>query len=72
MIPTTWASVDSSNVDALKYDPQGGNLHVRFKNGSEYIYGGVDPELVEALYHASSVGSFLRENIMGTYTHRRV
>ena len=72
MIPTTWASVDSSNVDALKYDPQGGDLHVRFKNGSEYIYEGVDPDLVEALFHSSSVGRFLNENIKGTFTHRRV
>ena len=71
MIPTTWASVDSSNVDALKYDAQGGNLHVRFKNGAEYIYEGVDPESVEALYHASSVGRELNENIIGSYPHRR-
>ena len=72
MIPTTWASVESSNIDALKFDNQGGNLHVRFKSGAEYIYEEVPVELVEALYHAGSVGTFLRENIMGNYTHRRV
>lgn len=72
MIPTAWASVDSSNIDALKFDPQGGNLHVRFKTGAEYIYEDVPVELVEGLYHASSVGRFLRENIMDNYTHRRV
>ena len=72
MIPTTWASVDSSNVEAIKFDPQGGNLYVRFKSGVEYVYEGVDRDLVEALYHSSSVGRFLRENIIGTYTHRRV
>jgi frataxin-like iron-binding protein CyaY len=72
MIPTTWSSVDSSNVDSIKYDTNGNNLHVRFKNGSEYIYEDVEPELAEGLYHASSAGNYLRENIIGTYTHRRV
>jgi len=72
MIPTTWASVDSSNIDAIKYDSNGSNLHVRFKSGAEYIYGGVEPEIAEGLYHASSAGRYLRDNIIGTYTHRSV
>ena len=71
MIPTDWSSVDSTSVDAIKYDATAGNLHVRFKKGSEYIYEGVEPETVEELYHASSPGGFLWDNVIGTYPHRR-
>jgi len=71
MIPTDWATLDSSNVSAIKYDADNSVLHVRFKNGNSYAYDNVPPETVEGFYHASSPGSYLRENIIGTHAHRR-
>ena len=72
MIPTNWASVDSSNVAAIKFDAAAGELHVRFHNGKTYAYEGVPPEEAESLFHASSPGQYLRNNIIGSYRDRRV
>jgi hypothetical protein len=72
VIPEQWSTVNSSNLDAIKYDAAASELHVRFKNGGTYVYEDVEPEEAESLYHASSPGSYLRENIIGTYNHRRV
>lgn len=72
MIPANWASVDSSNVKAVKYDAAAGELHVQFHNGKTYAYEGVPPEEAENLFHASSPGSYLRNNIIGSYNDRRI
>lgn len=71
MIPTDWSPVASSNVEAVKYDPGESALHIKFKSGKVYVYDGVPPEDAEGLYHASSPSGFLRDNIIGTYEHRR-
>jgi hypothetical protein len=71
MIPEEWSSVQSTNIDQVKYDLSAHELHVQFKNGGYYIYTGVPVEDAEEIYHASSPGSYLRSNIIGVYPHRR-
>lgn len=72
MVPTEWADLDSSNVAAMKYDADKGELHVKFKNGGTYVYEGVPPDVAEDMYHSSSAGRFVQENLKGQYQHRRV
>ena len=72
MIPEEWSSVDSTNLDAIRYDTQQEDLYVRFKNGKTYKYEQVPSEEAEALYHASSPGQYLRDNIIGTYNAQRM
>ena len=72
MIPEEWASVESTNIDAVRYDFSQEQLFVRFKNGKTYVYDNVPQDEAEGLYHASSPGSYLRDNIIGTYTSIRM
>lgn len=50
-------SVSSSNVESVGYDEQEEIVHVRFLNGSTYIYKGVPIYEFEGLLSAGSVGS---------------
>lgn len=51
--------VQSSNILAVGHDPQANELHVKFKNGGEYVYHGVDAAQHTELMAAPSVGSHL-------------
>ena len=55
----------------MKYDPDKGELHVKFKSGGTYIYEAVPPDVAEDMYHVSSAGRFVQENLKGQYQHRR-
>jgi hypothetical protein len=64
--------VDSSNVEAIGYDPEGREIYVRFLNGGTYAYG----EATEALYAefvaAPSIGSFVNRVLKTGHPYRRV
>lgn len=50
--------VVSSNIAAMKYNPSfGGELYVRFRNGTAYLYYDVTRELYDTVLRADSVGS---------------
>jgi hypothetical protein len=65
--------VDSSSIDAIGYDAERQELHVRFvETGETYVYVGV-PELVwRQLRHAESKGTFLNDRIRDTYAFRHL
>ena len=71
-----WTDVESSNVAAVGYTPETeterAQLHVRFKNGSEYRYFDVPQEQFDGLVGASSVGQYLNQQIKPSYTVERV
>jgi hypothetical protein len=67
-----WWPVSSSNVAAVGYNEQRETLGVRFLNGSEYEYSGVDKDMALALRDATSVGKFLHAFIKGRYPYERV
>jgi len=58
-------SVESSNVQAVGYDPIRSILEVEFHNGGIYQYEGVTPEIYDQLMSASSKGQFLHRVIRG-------
>ena len=56
--------VESSNIAAVGYDPDGQTLHVKFKgSGQVYTYADVAPEQHEALMGADSIGTHFHANI---------
>ncbi|KKM96147.1 hypothetical protein LCGC14_1181070 [marine sediment metagenome] len=59
--------VDSSNVDAIGYDNNAKELHVRFLTSGEYIYHGVSEEVFQKLEQASSKGRFINQEIKKIY-----
>lgn len=59
--------VDSSNVEAVGYDDDTRELHVRFVSGGYYIYHEVPRQIFDDLMNAPSKGSFLNREIKGVY-----
>lgn len=61
--------VSSSNIDAIGYDTETAELHVRFlKSGLTYKYPGVPQEVYEELMRADSKGSYFNRLIKPVYT----
>lgn len=56
--------VKSSNVDGYHYDAAAKTLHVKFKTGKTYQYGGVAQGDVDALLAAPSFGSHMSKHII--------
>lgn len=59
----TIALKDSSNLAGAKYDPATGELHVEFRNGGKYSYGGFTAELAKAWADAKSAGGWFDANV---------
>ena len=65
--------VDSSNVEAIGYDPDAQELHVRFvKSGETYVYYGVEEWVFQELIQADSKGTYLNTNIKGNYQYGKL
>ena len=64
--------INSSNVESLGYDEQNQIVHVRFLNGTLYIYKDVPKYEFEGLLNAASVGSYLHRNFKNVYAYERI
>lgn len=65
--------VTSSTIAAVGHDPQGNELHVRFKSGGAvYVYSGVDAAKHAALMNAESLGKHFHAEIKSKHKHRKV
>ena len=65
--------VVSSNIEAIGYDPQTRELHVRFlKSGATYVYYEVDAWVFEELMRADSKGSYLNRMIKRKYQYGKL
>lgn len=69
---TEWHQVNSSNIAAVRYDPETQAVYVKFLNGSTYAYKGVPEHEFENLRTAPSVGSYLNRNYKNVYPYERV
>src|SRR5258707_14369021 len=63
--------VDSSSIEAIGYDADAGELHVRFLSGASYIYRGVPAHIFDALMQSPSKGSFINREIKGVYQYTK-
>ena len=55
--------VDSTNVEAVGYDPDQREIHVQFHGGRTYIYSEADEATFDELRWAPTVGSHLNRVI---------
>ena len=62
--------VASSNIEAIGYDAECQQLHVRFsKSGATYIYHGVEEWVYSEFMTAESKGQYLNAHIKTVYQH---
>jgi hypothetical protein len=59
--------VDSSNIEAVRYDENTQELHVQFLSGGYYVYHDVPRGIFDELLSAPSKGSFLNREIKPVY-----
>lgn len=59
--------VDSSNIEAVGYDPANKTMAVRFKGGNVYHYHDVEQDAHAALIGAKSIGNHFHTNIKNSY-----
>ena len=65
--------VDSSNIEAIGYDEDSRELHVRFlKSGDTYVYHEIEAGVFEEMMQADSKGSYLNRRIKGTYQYSKL
>ncbi len=65
--------VDSSNIEAIGYDVDTQQVHVRFlKSGATYVYYDVEEWRFDEFRQAESKGEYLNENIKGAYQYSRL
>lgn len=66
------APVESTNVASVGYDPSTMTLEVEFRNGSLYEYFDVPEREFQQLVSASSIGTYLNQNIKPFYRYARI
>ncbi len=64
--------VDSSNIDAVGYDPEQREIYIRFLSGRTYVYGDADELTFEDLRSADSVGSYFNRVIKPDLPYREL
>ena len=65
--------VDSSNVEAIGYDPDAQEIHVRFvKSGETYVYYGVEEWVFQEFLQTESKGIYLNTSIKGRYQYGKL
>ena len=65
--------VDSSSIEAVGYDKENMELHVRFlESGATYVYRNVPREVFDELMTADSKGSHFNREIRNTYEFHKL
>lgn len=64
-------AVSSSNVTEVGYDPDTLTLEVTFQSGEVYQYFDVPESVYQQLMQASSIGTYLNQEIKKSYRYAR-
>lgn len=64
--------VDSSNVEAIGYDPEARELHVSFIGSGTYVYYGVEEWVFREFMSADSKGRYHHQNIRDRYDFQKL
>jgi hypothetical protein len=67
-----WIPVDSSVIDAVRYDSRASRLDIRFTSGDVYRYAGVPAFVMRAFMAAPSKGEFFYAEIRAAYAFERL
>lgn len=63
---------DSTSITSWEYNDLEKSMVVEFKAGSKYQYSGVEPEVVDQLILAESVGKHFAQNIKNKFPYRKI
>ncbi len=65
--------VESSNIEAVGYDKDARQLHVRFlKTGATYVYDAVDEWVFDEFRQCESRGKYFNQEIRDAYNFSRL
>lgn len=65
--------VVSENVEAIGYDVENRELHVRFlRSGVTYVYSNVDEYIFQELRMAKSKGAYINQRIRNNFEFRKL
>lgn len=64
-----WVDVDSSMIDAVRYNAKEKVLEVMFNSGQVYSYEDVPRKIYKELLEADSKGRFMRDEIIDCYPY---
>jgi hypothetical protein len=65
--------VVSENVEAIGYDVENRELHVRFlRSGVTYVYSNVDEYIFQELRMAESKGAYINQRIRNNFEFRKL
>ncbi len=64
--------VDSSNIEAIGYDTDNQELHVRFLTSGTYVYYDVEEWVFQEFMQADSKGTYLHYNIKNRYQYAKL
>lgn len=64
--------VNSSNIEAVGYDPDSATLTMQFKKGSVYEYYDVPQYEYDGLMAADSKGEYAHANIYKNYRQQKI
>ncbi len=67
-----YQQVESSNISAVKYDPEDSTLYVVFTSGGHYSYAGVPQDVYDSLMEAESVGKFFHASIRNAFQAKKM
>lgn len=56
IVPPKMQSVYSSHVDKIGHDPESGEFHVHYRDGTQTVYAGVTPEQARDILTSASIG----------------
>jgi hypothetical protein len=62
-----WIPVESSNIEAISYNPGTKVLSVRFLKSGVYHYNDVPEHLIDEMMEAESVGKYFSQWIKGVF-----
>lgn len=71
-MPSERTPVDSRNLEAVRYDRDGQVLEIRFRQGGEYRYAAVPPDVYDEMMGAESVGKTFNRLIRGKYETEKI
>ncbi len=68
----TMIPVESSNIRAIGHDPRSNELHIHFKNGTQYVHPDVHRVLYQNMLQSPSKGKYYADRIKGIFPHRKL
>lgn len=68
----TMIPVESSNIDAIGHDASTNELHLHFKNRTQYIHSDVPRAFYQNMLQSPSKGRYYTDRIKGVFPHRKL